>query len=178
MEQRYGSFDRGEFRFLVLDTNDVSTYAHRADTPEFAAAEQELAKLKAAKAKQAQSWNGGIGPKQLAWIERTCAEARTAGKKVIIFAHHPVRPAAMDTVWNDEAVLAVIDRSPNIVAWLNGHNHAGNFAERNGIPFVTMHGMVETADTSAFATARILSDRMVIAGHGREPSRELVFRQV
>jgi hypothetical protein len=36
--------------------------------------------------------------------------------------------------------------------------------------------MVETPDTTAFATATILPDRMFITGHGREPSRELVFR--
>ena len=72
-------------------------------------------------------------------------------------------------------MLTLIDRHPNIVVWLNGHNHAGNYAERNGVHFVTMHGMVETADTSAFATASILADRFVLNGHGREPSRELKF---
>jgi hypothetical protein len=39
-----------------------------------------------------------------------------------------------------------------------------------------MHGMVETADTTAFATARVLPDRLILEGHGREPSRELKFR--
>jgi hypothetical protein len=39
-----------------------------------------------------------------------------------------------------------------------------------------MHGMVETAETTAFATARVLADRIVLTGHGREPSRELKFR--
>ncbi len=177
MKQRYGSFEHGEFTFLVLDTNDVSTYAHREQTPEFAAAEAELARLKSLKAKQAQSWNGGVGLAQLAWIDRICAVARAAERKVVIFAHHPVMPAAIDVVWNDTAVLAVLDRHPNVVAWLNGHNHAGNFAERNGVPYVTMKGMVETADTTAFATAHILPDRLILTGHGREPSRELVFRK-
>jgi hypothetical protein len=63
-----------------------------------------------------------------------------------------------------------------VVAWLNGHNHAGAFGERHGVPYVTLKGMVETDDTNAYATARILADRLVIAGHGREPSRELKFR--
>ena len=176
MKQRYGAFDHAAFRFVILDTNDVSTYAHPKGSPEWAAADQELARLTAAKVESAQWWNGGIGDTQLAWLDRTCAEARQADRKVIIFAHHPVLPAAIDTAWNSAAIVTVIDRHPNVVAWLNGHNHAGNFALRNGVPYVTMHGMVETPDTSAFATARILPDRMIIAGHGREPSRELVFR--
>ena len=32
MERRYYFFDHDGFRFVVLDTNDVSTYAHAADT--------------------------------------------------------------------------------------------------------------------------------------------------
>lgn len=177
MKQRYSSFAHRGFQFVILDTNDVSTYAHRAGSPEHVAATKELERVTAAKAAQAQPWNGGIGAAQLAWFDRTCAEARTAERKVIVLAHHPVAPANIHNVWNDAAVLAVIDPHPHVVAWLNGHNHAGNFAERNGVPYVTMQGMVETPATTAFATARILPDRMVLTGHGREPSRELVFRK-
>ncbi len=176
MAARYSAFDHRDFRFLVLDTNDVSTYAHATGTPERAEAEQELARVKAARLPQAQPWNGGIGAGQRAWFDRSCREARSANRRVIVLAHHPVLPAGQHVIWNATDMLATIDRHPNIVAWLNGHNHAGAFAERNGVPYVTMHGMVETADTNAFATARILRDRMIIAGHGREPSRELVFR--
>lgn len=177
LPHRYYTFDHGGFCFVVLDTNDVSTYAHRPGSAEHATATQQLDRLKAAQAKQAQSWNGGIGPAQLAWMNRTCSAARVAGRKVIFLAHHPVSPASGHVVWNDSEVLALIDRHRNVVAWLNGHNHAGAFGERHGVPYVTLRGMVETADTTAFATARVLADRMIINGHGREPSRELVFRK-
>ena len=177
MAWRYGSFDHAGFRFVVLDTNDVSTYAHAAGTPARTAAEVELARLEAARVVQAKSWNGGVGSEQLAWLERTCSEARAAERTVIIFAHHPVFPDGVHNVWNAGEVLAVLDRHPQVVAWINGHNHAGAFGERNGVPFLTMHGMVETSDTTAFATARILSDRIVLSGHGREPSREMKFRK-
>jgi nucleoside phosphorylase len=73
-------------------------------------------------------------------------------------------------------VLALLDRHPQVVAWLNGHNHAGAYGEYHGVPCLTLRGMVETADTTAFATARVLADRIVLTGHGREPSRELKFR--
>jgi len=176
MKQRYSAFDHAGFRFVILDTNDVSTYAHPAGTSQQTAAAQELARLTAASVKQAKPWNGGIGATQLAWLDRTFAEARSKGQKVIVFAHHPVLPSAVDNLWNDREVLELIDRHPHVVAWLNGHYHAGNFVQHNGVPFLTMHGMVETANTTAFATARILSDRMIITGHGREPSRELMFK--
>ena len=176
MAWRYGSFDHGGFRFAVLDTNDASTYAHPAGTPENVAAVKELARLTAAKVRQAKPWNGGLGAAQLAWLDRICAEARTAGRKVIVLAHHPVFPDNEHNVWNSGAVLALLDRHPHVVAWLNGHNHAGAYGERSGVPYVTMRGMVETADTTAYATARVLADRIVLTGHGREPSREMRFR--
>lgn len=176
MAWRYGAFDHGAFRFVVLDTNDVSVYAHPAGSAERAAAEKELARLQAAKARQAKPWNGGIGPKQLAWFERTCAEAREKRLKVIVLAHHPVYPENDHNLWNAAEVLAVIDRHRHVVAWLNGHNHAGAFGERDGVSFVTLRGMVETVNTTAFATAQVLPDRIVLTGHGREPSRELKFR--
>lgn len=174
--QRYRFFEHSGFRFVLLDTNDVSTYAHPAGSPERAAAEKELARITAAKLVQAKSWNGGIGPAQLAWFERTCAEARAAGQRVIVLAHQPVYPENQHNIWNDAEVLAAIDRQPNVVAWLNGHNHDGNFGERHGIPFVNFRGMVETPGPNAFATAQILPDRLLLTGHGREPSRELKFR--
>jgi manganese-dependent ADP-ribose/CDP-alcohol diphosphatase len=176
MAWRYGSFDHGAFRFVVLDTNDVSTYAHAAGTPARTVAAAELARLEANKVVQAKPWNGGIGATQLTWLERTCTEARGMQRKVIVFAHHPVIPAGPHNAWNTDEILALIDRHPHVVAWINGHNHAGAYGERKGVPYLTMHGMVETQQTNAFATARILNDRVVLTGHGREPSREMKFR--
>lgn len=176
MAWRYGTFTHDQFQFVVLDTNDMSTYAHAAGSAEHAAAEKELARIQSENVKQAKPWNGGIGAVQMQSLDQICGEARAARRKVIILAHHPVFPAGEHNLWNADEVLALIDQHPHVVAWINGHNHAGAFGERNGVPYVTMHGMVETKDTTAFATARILSDRIVISGTGREPSRELKFR--
>lgn len=176
LSRRYRLFKHGNFDFLALDTNDVSTYAHPGGTRRHAAAAARLAELQAAGIRQAKPWNGAIGAEQLDWLDRSCRNAQAAGRKVIILAHHPVQPDGAHNVWNAGEVLERIGRHRNIVAWLNGHNHAGAFAIHDGVPFVTMHGMVETPDTTAYATARILRDRMIISGQGREPSRELVFR--
>lgn len=174
--RRYRSFEYGSFTFVILDTNDVSTYAHAAGSPESTAAQTELAAHVAARLPQAKPWNGGIGPVQLAWFDRQCTAAKTRGHQVIVLAHHPVLPVGSHNIWNAPAVLQVIERHRHVVAWLNGHNHAGAFAVHEGVPFVTMRGMVETPDTTAFATAHIRPDRLLITGQGREPSRELVFR--
>jgi manganese-dependent ADP-ribose/CDP-alcohol diphosphatase len=173
---RHRFFDRPGFRFVILDTGAVSTYATREGDAERAVAAGELARAKARGLPQAQDWNGAVGPRQLAWFERVAAEASAKRLKVVVCAHHPVAPAGAHDAWDAAEVLAVLGRHRNIVAWFNGHNHAGGFAVADGLPCVTFHGMVETPDTNAFATARFLPDRIILAGHGREPSRELIFR--
>jgi hypothetical protein len=172
--QRY--FDRTGFRFVILDTGAVSTYATRDRSDERAAAVAELARVKARKLPQAQDWNGAVGPKQLAWFEGVAADASRRGLRVVVCAHHPVAPAGAHDAWDATEVLAALGRHRNVVAWFNGHNHAGGFAQVDGLPCVTFRGMVETPETNAFATARFLPDRILLAGHGREPSRELLFR--
>jgi 3',5'-cyclic AMP phosphodiesterase CpdA len=173
---RHRFFDRPGFRFVVLDTGAVSTYASLVGTPERSAATAELARVKARRLPQAQDWNGAVGPKQLAWFEGVAADAARLGLKVVVFAHHPVAPVGVYDAWDATEVLAALGRHRNVVAWFNGHNHAGGFAEVEGLPCVTFHGMVETSDRNAFATARFLADRVILTGHGREASRELIFR--
>jgi manganese-dependent ADP-ribose/CDP-alcohol diphosphatase len=176
LERRYYSVPEGGFCFVMMDTNDVSLYAYPADSKEHAAANVELQLLKAARAANAQTWNGGVGEAQLQWLEETCRTAAKAKQKVIVFAHHPIFPATAHTVWNSNAVLKVVERNRNAVAWINGHNHDGAFGSYQGVPCVTLKGMVEKADTNAFATARIYSDHLELTGHGSETSRELSFR--
>ncbi len=176
-ERGYGAFTAGAWTFVILDTNDVSTYAPPADSKARAEAAAELKRITALGWRQAQPWNGGIGSAQLEWFEATCREAARAGRRVIVLAHHPILPDDAHTVWNTPTLLEVLRRHRNVAAWLNGHNHAGAFGVHDGIPCVTFRGMVETESTNAFAEVELRDDRLVIAGHGREPSRELALRR-
>ena len=173
---RRGSFDLPGWRCLLLDTNDVSRYAHPAGSPAREAAELELTRLVAARVRQAKPWNGGVGPAQLRWFEAECAAARREGRRVLVFSHHPVWPVGDHCVWNAAEVLAAVDRQPNVAAWLNGHHHAGALGERHGVPYVTLRGMVETADTTAYSVASLHADRLILEGRGREPAQELALR--
>lgn len=176
MGTRHHAFAAGGFRFLVLDTNDVSTYAHPADSPRTAGARDRLSVLEGSGLAQARPWNGALGEKQLAWFSRQLEAARQAGEPVVVFSHHPLHPAGGHNAWNDEEVLAIAGGHDSpVVAWFCGHNHAGAFGSRDGVHHVTLHGMVETEATNAFAVARLHADRIQLEGHGREPSRTLAF---
>ncbi len=177
LTRRYHSITQSGFCFLMLDTNDVSLYAQPASAPETRVALQALNRLAATRVIHAQPWNGAVGPAQLDWLDETCRKAAAEKQKVIIFSHHPVLPSPHNrNAWNSDALASRGALHPNIVAWISGHNHAGAYELRGGLPFITLKGMVETQDTNAFATARLFADRLELTGHGREISREIPFR--
>jgi len=176
LKRRYYCRWEDGFCFVMLDTTDVSPYAHPEDSQESAEATLEWKRLAATGAINAQPWNGAVGERQLVWFEDTCRRAAMTRRKVIVLAHHPVYPASNHCEWNSAVLLQVVERHRNVVAWINGHNHAGAYSVHDEVPFITLKGMVETKDTNAFAVLHLHPDRFELEGHGREPSRDCRFR--
>lgn len=170
MPASYHHFRRDGWRFIVVDTNDISTYGNPKDSANYALAEKMRADLIAAGKPNGQTWNGGVGPEQLAWIEQTLEHARAHGEKVVLTAHHPIFPINQHNAYNDTELLELLSSYDNVVAWFNGHNHAGNYGFTGGTHFVNFKGMVDTTTTS-YATVQAHDDRLVIEGFGREPNR-------
>lgn len=173
MERRYYDFGEGAWRFVVLDGNDVSLQAHPRGSVQHAAAADRLAQLKARNAPSAQSWNGAVGPEQMRWFKATLAHAEKAGQSVIVFCHWPVFPANAHNLWNDTEIVRVLESHDNVKAYLCGHNHAGHYAEKAGIHYVTFKGMVDGADRTSYSTVRCTSEAIEMTGYGDEPSRRL-----
>lgn len=175
LERAYYDFRHEGWRFVVLDGNDVSLYA-AADREVLRQAKGILDSLLENGAENAQPWNGGLGVEQLSWLDRTLAEADEAGERVILFCHFPVYPENVHNLWNDDEVLAILDAHPSVAAYINGHNHAGNYAVRKGVHYLTLHGMVETPNTTAFALIGVTPRNLQVNGWGREPDRNLELK--
>jgi hypothetical protein len=173
LRHRFYTFHHQSWRFIVLDGNDVSLFGRPPNTTEYREAEQMYKSLREQKAPWAQTWNGGIGGKQLAWLRQQLDHASQRRERVIIFCHYPIYPENAHNLWNSAEVLDVLDRYSCIVAYLNGHNHAGNYAPRAGTHYVTVPGMVETPDTTAFAIVRVYRNHLDLIGFGRTPVRML-----
>jgi 3',5'-cyclic AMP phosphodiesterase CpdA len=173
---RYFAWCIHGWRFVVLDGNDLSLFGRRRGSCEYQQAERLYTSLKTRNAPNAQTWNGGIGRAQLCWLEGQLAQADRAGQKVVVFCHYPVFPENSHNLWNDQEVLRVLESHPCVTAYLNGHNHAGNYAQRCGIHYVTLPGMVETPDTTAYAVVRTQPTDLELIGYGRTPSRQLAYR--
>ncbi|GAA4800431.1 metallophosphoesterase [Olivibacter ginsenosidimutans] len=176
MKAPYYTFAKGEWLFIILNTNELSAYATNDNsTPhdDWAAMSDQL---KAAGRKNVYPWNGGISKKQFQWMEKQLISAERKGKKVIILSHHPLFPENGLEALNNREILAAIDQHPCVRAVISGHHHPGNFAYYKDIPMITLEGMVETAHQNAYGTVKLSADTMIIEGHGRLSSRTLTFK--
>jgi hypothetical protein len=124
----------------------------------------------------AYNWNGGIGQKQLEWLKKQLKSASDQNQNVILFCHFPVYPAGAHNLWNDQEVIGMIEPFDCVKVFMNGHNHAGEYAQKNGIHYVTVPGVVETKDENAFAVVRVFNDKLVIDGYGRVKDYVIKFR--
>jgi len=176
LERAYYDFTGGGYRFIVLDGNDVSTYAPPDGDPRKAMAEERLAALKATGAENAQSWNGTLSDAQFSWLEQTIQKAEQAGERVIAMCHFPVFPTNKHNLWDCERVVDLLTSHKNVVAYMNGHNHAGNYGETGGVHFVNFQGMVDTPASTAYSVVEVHDERIEIRGFGREGNRTLALR--
>ncbi|WP_053360762.1 metallophosphoesterase [Bacillus sp. FJAT-27251] len=173
MPNQYYDFKHKNWRFVVLDTNDLSLYANPEGSDKHQEAEEMYNTLKANNEINAQTWNGGVSEEQLTWLREVLHKAEQRNEKVVVLGHMPVYPENEHNVWNDEVLMAELESAGNVVAYFNGHNHAGNYGVKNGIHYVNLKGMVETDDTNSYSIVRVYKDRLEVDGYGRETDRVL-----
>jgi manganese-dependent ADP-ribose/CDP-alcohol diphosphatase len=173
LSRDYYSFDENGWRFIVLNTNEIATYANISGKEE-----KELASIYGnihnRNRNNGQDWNGGISGRQMKWLGKLLQKAQKKSEKVLIFSHHPLYPAEIHAALNDQEILEAISPYADIVkALISGHNHAGAFAVYKEIPCITLEGMVETENETAYAVVDIYEDKMILTGKGRARSYEI-----
>jgi 3',5'-cyclic AMP phosphodiesterase CpdA len=175
IKKGYYDFVYSGWRFVVLDATELNLFITPASNPAYVQAKAMYEELRKKGASNAQPWNGGVSNDQLVWFKNILAKAAKAQEKVIVFGHNPIWPQGSHNLWNDHEVFNIIEKSGCVVAYMNGHNHQGSYHHKNGIHYLNFQGMIETADTTAYALVKIYPDRLEVVGYGREPSRTLTF---
>ncbi|MBK9389125.1 MAG: metallophosphoesterase [Bacteroidetes bacterium] len=168
----YYSFSYNSFRFIFLNGNEISVYSTN-NKAKISDAEALLDTMKKKKELNAVEWNGGLSMKQLAWLDGQLKNAALKKEKAFIICHFPVFPENVHNLLNYKEVLQILEKYHNTVAWLNGHNHAGNYGNTNSTHFVTFRGMVETEKQNSFARVDVYRNKIWITGSGREKSQIL-----
>lgn len=174
LEKAHYSLVRKFWRFLFLDGTDIAVWRFPDDDARTAEAKVMLENLAAAGSVQAKNYNAAIGAEQMEWIAAELEAAQTAGQRVILFCHYPVIPAPfVHNLWNAEELVALIAKHQHVAAYMNGHNHAGNYGTQGHCHYVNLKGMVETEKETAYAVVKCFPDRLEIEGYGLEPDRKL-----
>ena len=89
----------------------------------------------------------------------------------MVYCHFPVYPAdSIHNLWNSHEIIDLLEANSCVKAYINGHNHAGNYAIKEGIHYFNLKGMVDTQENS-YAVIRFYDDRLDVKGFGREEDR-------
>lgn len=173
LKKRYFSFVKNNWRFIVLDGNDLSYHGAISKTKQ-KETDSLFNLLKVEKEPNLQTWNGGLSLKQLKWVEAQLNDAQAKNELVGFYCHFPSgRNRATHNLWNYKQFLQLINDFNNVKFYFNGHNHDGDYLEKNGVHHLTFKGMLDSERSLAFATARFTKDSIFIKGYGREISRAL-----
>ena len=174
IQKRYYSFVVKDWRFIVLDGNDLSFYGTTSNKK----AQQTDSLFNELKDKNlpfVQKWNGALSNQQLSWVKTELDEAIKENQKVGFYCHFPIFPVDQHNIWNREQFLSLIKPYKNVKLFFNGHNHAGAYEFVDDVHYLTFKGMVDTENTSAFAKVKFENDTVFVQGYEREISRKLVI---
>lgn len=174
MPSAYYSFRKQNWVFIMLNTNEVSAYAHVEGTGKQQELTDMLERIERTGGKQAYRWNGGISKKQMKWLDTLLAKCERKRRNVLIFSHHPFHPQSEFIALNSEEIIDAISKYACVKAVISGHHHAGAFGRYKGIPMITHEGMIETG-RNAFSIVEITSDSILVKGRGRVPSRSFKY---
>ncbi len=166
MPDYYYSYVKKGWRFIVLDATDYSYYSNSLHNHDINQVNSYYDRTKGKSNNYC--WNSAIGKKQQDWIKQELDSAKLINQKVIIFSHLPLRPSENShNLWNDFEIIEIIENSSNVVAFINGHNHAGEYVSENGIYYITICGMIETMINS-YAILEIFDKRLIWKGFGNQ----------
>ena len=175
MPSAYYDFGHAGYRFIALDGNEISVFAPPEGDPRRDEARALMKALEASGATNGQRWNAAIGSTQYDWLVARLQQAKATGEKVVVMNHYPIFPDDSHNALNSDRMLALLAEHDHVIAYLNGHNHAGNFGAVDGTYFVNFKGMVDTEDSNAYAIVSVYEDRLDVTGFGRETSRSLAL---
>lgn len=171
MPGTYYSYSEKGWRFVVLDATDYAHYSNPLHKRDIGGVDYYFEKIEGKP--NHQTWNGAIGAEQQTWLKQELEKAGESGQKVILFSHLPLRPLGNPhNLWNDAEIIRIIENNPNVVAYINGHNHAGGYEFKNGIHYITVSGMVETK-VNSYGILEIYKDSLVLRGYGNQKTLHL-----
>lgn len=175
--KRYYSFEKDGFVMVMLNGMEESIEAYPKGSKKYKKGMAVYQRLQSEGANNAQTYNGGLGKKQLKWLGKVLKRAGKKHKKVIFFCHFPLLPENGLQLWDNREVLDMIDSSKSVVAYFSGHHHSGNYVVNEGIHHLTFKGIVEAEADASFGIIDVYPDRLSLKGFGDQEDQVMGFRE-
>lgn len=137
----YYSFERGAYHFVVLDScfrSDDKPYGRRNF-----------------------KWTDANVPKaELDWLAE---DLQNTDKHVIVLAHQRLDVSNNHGVRNNPVVRSILEQSGRVLAVFQGHSHANDLKQINGIHYCTLVAMVEGSGphNNGYSLLELASDGMI-----------------
>ena len=171
MPARYYSFKVQDWVFVALDGNDLSFHGHPKGSEKYKASEKYYVENKI----KSPRYNGGMSSEQISWLKKILMNADQSNENVVLFSHFPVFPANHHNLWNDKEIVNLITKHKSVKAYINGHNHKGNYGQKEGIHFFTQKGMVENVEAT-YSIISVEKGLLKLKGFGAEKDKTFKLR--
>ncbi len=173
----YFAFKLDDFIFIILDGTDVSTFAHKEGSKQYKNAMVKYEEIKKKGLNNAYTWNGGIGNKQLEWLDKQLELADDGQQKAVLFCHWPLLPESGAQLWNNTEILNLLKSHNSVIAWIAGHHHEGGYVKEGNIHHLTMKGLVEAKSETSCGIIEVYDDKLLLTGYGDQNDLILEFRK-
>ena len=170
-----------KFKFISLGPYDINLISRNQNSPKYQRAMEILTQHNTntnwnspsgLKRERYVKFNGGIGTKQLDWLEQQLSEADEKEQKVIILTHisiHPKSSSNIALIWNHHDILKIIHRHKCVALVLAGHEHdGGSCTDKKGTCHITLPAVLEcNPGENAYGTVHVYDSFLRLEGIGR-----------
>lgn len=179
------------WRFVVLDTCDISVLGRHRDHPNYKAACDILQSENPNADKNRNDglvgvqrrfarFNGGLSQEQLNWLANELAISGKTGQRVVICSHIPLLPGTgpeAALVWNYGEVLQVIYCHSVVAAVVSGHTHQPHhLRDDHGIHHLVLKGAVEVSPgDEGHGFLEVKEEELVLNGYGMKKPLRMPF---
>lgn len=122
------------------------------------------------------NWQIALIPQpEMEWLQQELADGKG---DVIVFVHQLLSQTAHHSVVvkNAAQVRQMLEQSGRVRAVFQGHHHAGHYEETNGIPYITLPGVIEGAypEENSYAVVELeRNGRLLVDGYRKCADRIL-----
>ncbi|CAN6914536.1 unnamed protein product [Brassica oleracea] len=172
-----------EYRVVVLDGYDISAVGWPEDHPKTLAALKILDEKNPNSEKNSPEglvgverrfvkYNGGVGEKQLEWLDGVLKDATESNQRVIVCGHVPMSPGCASSaalLWNFDEVMSVIHKYDVVKVCLSGHDHKGGyFVDSRGVHHRSLEAALECPPgTYSFGCIDVYENKLSLVGTDR-----------